>query len=858
MLALTLALATAFALALGSCKLNEYCIDCPVEEDATPVDAPDDSADADAPDVCLTTGAEQCDGEDNDCDGSIDEDTAEEPLAQVGDVCSSNVGECSEGTYACENGALVCVGGTIPTPELCDNLDNDCDAFIDEGNPGGALVCGTDVGECIAGTTACVNGIIDCIGDVGSVGGTPEACDNRDNDCDGLVDEGLNGFGNCGLTDEGECALGNLTCTGGTPICIGAINPTFELCDNLDQDCDGFDTNGYNLNLDPLNCGTCGTVCVVPNAIAGCAGGLCAVAGCSANFYDIDLDPLNGCEYPCTYQGPNELCNLIDDDCDGTIDENLTPPPICETQGECAGAVPSCGVNGWTCNYGPTVSQDANGQIIPETTCDGLDNDCNGQTDEAFPDIGQACDDGTFGVCTSYGTWVCGPTGNSPLECDITIPGASESAEACDGLDNDCDNVVDDGAATGNLPGQNWVSIGNGVSMMKYEASRPDATSTLTGIRTTATCSRPDVLPWTNVTPPEAAAACASVGARLCTEVEWHRACAVVAGQTYPVAQPGSGNGDVVLEAENYYQAVAVTDPGDSKERRFLPDSAGGISGLMALKVSPNNGQSNTTAQAITQSTYVDYRITMAQTGNHFIWVRMLGTTDSDDAIYVGLKAGASPAFVAGDLLSIVDSRGSNQSTYFWYRAAAINVAGTGLHTLRIYMAEDGAKIDQVFLTKNTSTSFPAQRGLAPTRPRAKPATPTPTPARPIPTQAPPATRSSTIPTQALQAIRTISNPPPACRNAMRRGRMAASSISRATPKNGPRRGCQGSTPCVVARLTTPALAPAAPLTLRRPATALPSATSAFAAVADQHPPWRASSACAAGCPSGRASARAW
>ena len=99
---------------LGGCKLNEFCIDCPVDEDATPSDATGDGSDADAPDVCITTGAEQCDGEDNDCDGLIDENTALEPLAQVGDVCSNNVGECSEGTYACENGARVCVGGTLP------------------------------------------------------------------------------------------------------------------------------------------------------------------------------------------------------------------------------------------------------------------------------------------------------------------------------------------------------------------------------------------------------------------------------------------------------------------------------------------------------------------------------------------------------------------------------------------------------------------------------------------------------------------------------------------------------------------------------------------------------------------------
>jgi hypothetical protein len=68
--------------------------------------------------------------------------------------------------------------------ETCDGVDNDCDGHVDQGL---TRACGTDVGECIAGTQTCSAG--DWGSCVGSVAPVPESCDRLDDDCDGSVDE---------------------------------------------------------------------------------------------------------------------------------------------------------------------------------------------------------------------------------------------------------------------------------------------------------------------------------------------------------------------------------------------------------------------------------------------------------------------------------------------------------------------------------------------------------------------------------------------------------------------------------------------------------------------------------------------
>ena len=110
-----------------------------------------------------------------------------------------------------------------------------------------------------------------------------------------------------------------------------------------------------------------------------------------------------------------EVCDGVDNDRDGAIDEGVTPPTDfhCNNVGVCAASHPVCrGTLGWKCNY-PAEAVDANGNLAgtAETMCDGHDNNCNGQTDESFPNLGTAC--------CGTGRFVCAPDGHSAV-CSVT------------------------------------------------------------------------------------------------------------------------------------------------------------------------------------------------------------------------------------------------------------------------------------------------------------------------------------------------------------------------------------------------------------------------------------------------------
>lgn len=171
------------------------------------------------------------------------------------------IGTCQAGQPVCDerHNLTGCNNEILPSPEICDGLDNDCNGKVDDdllptthGNETVGTPCGSTLGACSPGTVKCASfpAALYCSG---AVLPQEEDCSGRDLDCDGVIDNikaQICYDGNPAdlLPRKSECRAGVLGCSSGHVVCLGEILPQVETCsDTTDRNCDGIvgDGAGY-------------------------------------------------------------------------------------------------------------------------------------------------------------------------------------------------------------------------------------------------------------------------------------------------------------------------------------------------------------------------------------------------------------------------------------------------------------------------------------------------------------------------------------------------------------------------------------------------------------------------------------
>ena len=341
---------------------------------------------------------ERCDGYvDNNCD--VDYDLTCWDVDNDLDGQTENEGDCDDRDPNNFSG----------NTEVCDGMDNDCDTVADNGlifdtDGDGYYAIGScgDIGDDCNDTNPAINpGAAEICGDLVDQDCTDGdlSCLDVDNDGDGQTENG----GDCDDTDPANFS-GNA-----------------ELCDAADNDCDTVADNGlafttYYQDSDNDSYGN------AADFRSTCDG---APSGYVTD--NTDCDDVVSAVNPAAA----EICDNVDNNCDGSIDENLTQATSCG-EGECGSSgIETCTAGSWggdTCVAGTPSAE----------TCDNLDNNCDGSIDENLTQA-TSCGVGACAGNTGEETCTAGVWGGDT--CD---PLAGATAEICDdGIDQNCDGGDD-------------------------------------------------------------------------------------------------------------------------------------------------------------------------------------------------------------------------------------------------------------------------------------------------------------------------------------------------------------------------------------------------------------------------------
>ena len=410
---------------------------------------------------------ELCDSEhvDEDCDPST---VGSRDLDGDGEIASFCCNRNAAGELLCGpdcNDAQRSINSS--TSEVCDGFDNNCDGVVDTGTTVTGFVDadGDGIGNSDLPTFACagVAGFAtlggDCDDNDPSIRpGWVELCDGIDNNCNDLIDESAtdvpwyydgdgDGYGVAGSGEQTpivSCAptSGFALFSGDCDDTNPEINPSApERCNGVDDNCNG--RPDYQIAPGDLE----------DDDLDGAPDPHCPAAAVAAAGRELDCDDLDSTNAP----GLMESCDRRDNDCDGSVDEDVVSIPRYADRdgdgyGNPADVVEDCAPISGRVNRAGDCN-DNNVNINPDRTdgCDGtvgVDDNCNGTIDETRDETGYFFDADGDGVGSGEVTLRCAPgtsevelTGDcAPLD-PMVFAGASE--DCTDGVDQDCDTLVD-------------------------------------------------------------------------------------------------------------------------------------------------------------------------------------------------------------------------------------------------------------------------------------------------------------------------------------------------------------------------------------------------------------------------------